>query len=138
MLIIRYHQWVLLLQCFIAFLLFFLTFRGTDSILAQLQYYLAFVWLLIAVFNLFRNRILVINNQEIMIKNAIGFNAYRFKLSDIDSVEVSENKIYINQRQVYRHSFLFSKSDFDKVSQFLSELSSDPNLKIHLIDSDES
>ncbi len=73
-----------------------------------------------------------------MIKNAIGFNAYRFKLADIDTVEVLDNKIYINQRQVYRHSFLFLKSDFDKVSQFLFEISSDPNLKIHLIDSDES
>lgn len=73
-----------------------------------------------------------------MVKNAIGFNTYRFKLADIDSVEVLDNKIYINQRQVYKHSFLFLKSDFDKVNHFLSEFSSDPNLKIHLIDSDES
>lgn len=99
---------------------------------------MAMIWSIIAVFNLFRNRILVINKHSLMVKNAIGFNAFNFKLKDINSVEVLENRIYINHRAVYKHSFLFLKKDFIRVAKFLNDFSTDPNLNIHLIDSDES
>ena len=138
MLIIRYQKWILVLQCFAAFLLFFLTVFGSNSLSALIQYYMAIIWLIIAVFNLFRNRILVINTHALMVKNAIGFNAFKFKLKDIHSVEVLENRIYINHRAVYKHSFLFLKKDFIRVEKFLNDFSNDPNLNIHLIESDES
>ena len=53
---------------------------------------MAIIWLIIAVFNLFRNRILVINTHSLMVKNAIGFNAFKFKLKDTPTVGVPNKK----------------------------------------------
>ena len=91
--------------------------------------------LLLMSFRGWQGAVLELHNEEIWIKNGLGIVLKRIAYKN-ELVEIRENEILINKKKVYKHSFMFIRSDFDEVKAFLAAQNPTDNLQRHLINDD--
>lgn len=98
---------------------------------SKLQIGLACIWLLTGVRN-YNASILEVTEEEIILKNSWGFITKKHKYKEAD-IEIKGNRIFLNKKKIYTHSFMFLRQDFKKVCAFLLEQNPANNLQRHLI-----
>jgi len=127
---IRYKRIFVFVQLFAALLLIFLSFYNYSIF----RIILGIIWLFIGMNNLF-TAILEVDEKEIVVRNVFGFVTQRIPYQQ-KKIEVREYKILMDDKVLYKHSFVFVERDFEKVRAYLSAENPDIHLKRHLIDED--
>jgi hypothetical protein len=127
---IRYNPYFCASQFFIAVLLLSLALY-TDN---WLQALLALILLTMS-FRNWRGGILELYEEEIWIKNGLGIVLKKVSFKN-EPIEIRADKIIINNKTIYKHSFMFVRPDFDEVKAFLAAQNPNNNLQRHLITDD--
>lgn len=128
---IRYQFWFLALIIMMALFLIFLSLY-TNSFYRVI---LAVIWLIIGLNNAFNNAILEVNETEIILRNGLGIVTKRYAYQE-GRVRVSDKEIYFNEERIYKHSFTFSRDDFELIREYLTLKNPELNLDRHLVDDD--
>ncbi|MCH2021391.1 MAG: hypothetical protein MK207_02825 [Saprospiraceae bacterium] len=129
---IRYKFGFIIAQLIAAFFLLFLSVYTAS----MTRIILACLWLLIGFINLINNSVLELHVNEIIVKNGLGFVAKRYMISQ-DQIEVKKRQIYLKNKLIFTHTFLYEVEDFVKVRDYLTMNNSNLNLGRHLIEEDE-
>lgn len=96
---------------------------------------LAVIWLLIGLNNAFNNAVLEVNETEIILRNGLGIVTKNYPYQK-GRVRVNDKEIYFNEKRIYRHSFTFSRNDFELIREYLTSKNPELNLGRHLVDDD--